>query len=403
MNRPSRDKTCLQDLAHFGGRPLFERLLTVGRPNIQNQAALHERLQGAMDRHWLTNDGPLVQELERRFADLLSVPHCIAVSNATVGLQVAALALGIKGKVLLPSFTFVGTAHALAWIGLEPVFCDVHPADHSLDPADVERRMSPEVGAILAVHLWGRACQVEALQAVADRHGIPLLLDAAHALGCGHAGRPLGRSGAAEVFSLHATKAINSLEGGLITTEDAALAERVRLMRNFGFDIQGRVVSLGTNAKMNEFCAAAGLSNLEGFDTLREHNRRVFGAYRRELAGLPGLRLHEPAPGELFNYHYAVVELAPGLARLRDPLIDLLLAENVYARRYFHPGCHRSEPYAAMPQALPVTQQLSESLLQLPTGLQLDEDEAAALGRLVAWCVGNAPAVLQVMGREPAT
>lgn len=400
MNRQSSCKSELKDLALFGGRPLFDRLLTVGRPNILDRAGQLRRLEGAMERHWLTNDGPLVRELELRFGELLEVTHCVAVGNATVGIQVAAMALGVRGEVLVPSFTFVGTAHALKWIGLEPVFCDVLPEGHGLDPADVERRIGPRTGAILGVHLWGRACEVEALQAIADRHGIPLLLDAAHALGCGHAGRPLGAYGAAEVFSLHATKAINSLEGGLITTEDAALAERLRLMRNFGIHEDGRVVSLGTNAKMNEFCAAAGLSNLEGFGALREHNRRLSAAYGEALAGVPGVRFHEPARGQAFNYHYAVVEvLTPELAACRDVLIDVLLAENVYARRYFHPGCHSSEPYAALSRPLPVTERLSRSLIQLPTGLQLDEDEAAALGRCVAWCLRNAPAILDRAGR----
>jgi dTDP-4-amino-4,6-dideoxygalactose transaminase len=292
----------------------------------------------------------------------------------------------------------------MQWLGIEPVFCDVRADDHTLDPDDVERRIGPRTGAILGVHLWGRACQVEALQAIADRHGIPLLLDAAHALGCGHAGRPLGLSGKAEVFSLHATKALNSLEGGLITTADAELANKLRLMRNFGFGGEDRVLSLGINAKMNEFCAAAGLSNLEGFEPLREHNRLIFEAYRSTLDGLPGLRLHAPDPGQLANHHYAVVELAPDLAPGRDALAELLRAENVFARRYFRPGCHLSEPYVAKAQSLPVSERLSRSLLQLPTGLQLDAAEAAEIGRLIAWCLRNGPAIAErrQAGVQPA-
>lgn len=387
-----RDKSGVADLALFGGPPLFDRTLTVGRPNIMHTEVLHAHLQGVLQRGWLTNDGPLVQEFERRCAALLDVPHCIAVSNATIGLQVVAAALDLRGRVLMPAFTFIGTAHALRWMGLEPEFCEVRPEDHTLDPDDVARRLGPGVGAILGVHLWGRACQHDALQALADRHGVPLFYDAAHAFACGHAGRPIGRLGAAEVFSLHATKAINAFEGGLITTVDGALAERLRLMRNFGIRSDGRVVSLGTNAKMNEACAAAGLANLDGLDALCAHNRSLAEAYREALAGVPGLRLHGPAPGERFTHHYAVVEL-PADGPHPAALAELLLAEGVYVRRYFEPGCHRCPPYDTQPMDLPVTDRLARTLVQLPTGWQLVPHEAAALGRLLAWCVAEAPSI----------
>lgn len=388
-----RAKSVLDDLACFGGSPLFERELAVGRPNMRNTDSLMERLQDVLRRGWLTNDGPLVQEVERRFAEVLEVPHCVAVCNATIGLQVALAALGVQGEVLLPSFTFIGTAHALQWMGLRPVFCDVENDGHGLDPADVERRITTDTGAILGVHLWGRACQVESLQAIADRHVIPLVLDAAHALGCGHQGRPLGCRGAAEVFSLHATKAVNALEGGLITTTDPVLARRMRLMRNFGITAQGQVATLGINAKMSEFHAAAGLNNLEGMAALCDHNHGLFQAYGQALDGVPGMRLHAPAAGERFTYHYTVLEIESTLPIDRDRMLALLLAENVYARRYFDPGCHRSEPYLSTAQSLPVTERLSRTLLQLPTGWQLDAYDAEALGRLIAWCAHQGSAI----------
>ncbi|MCA6215293.1 DegT/DnrJ/EryC1/StrS family aminotransferase [Ideonella sp. B7] len=375
--------------ALLGGVPLFDRTLYVGRPSMAPEAEVHARIQSALDRRWLTNDGPLVQELEHRCAERLQVPHCIAVANATLGLEVALRALGVQGEVLLPAFTFIGTAHAAQWLGLTPVFCDVRDADHGLDPAEVARRITPATGAILGVHLWGRACAVEALEDIARRHGIPLILDAAHAMGCGHAGRPLGSRGTVEVFSLHATKGLNSLEGGLVTTTDEALAQRIRLMRNFGIPDEDQVSCVGTNAKMNEFSAAVGLCNLDHFDDLCAHNHRLYEAYATALAGVPGLRLVAPAPGEAFSHHYIVLEVLPGAALDRDQLVRLLRAENVYARRYFRPGCHRGEPYRSRPggpPSLPVTDRLSQTLLQLPSGRQLSPDEAQRLGqRLANW------------------
>ncbi|KAB0583271.1 aminotransferase class I/II-fold pyridoxal phosphate-dependent enzyme [Ideonella dechloratans] len=376
------------------GAPLFDRVLYVGRPSMAPDAEVHARIQGALDRRWLTNDGPLVQELERRCAERLQVPHCIAVNNATLGLEVALRALDVQGEVLLPAFTFIGTAHAAQWLGLTPVFCDVRDADHGLDPEDVERRITPATGAILAVHLWGRACAVEALEAIARRHGIPLILDAAHAMGCGHAGRPLGSRGTVEVFSLHATKGLNALEGGLITTADDALAERIRLMRNFGIPGEDLVDCVGTNAKMNEFSAAVGLCNLDHFEALCAHNLRLHAAYADGLAGVPGLRLMVPEAGQAFSHHYIVLEVLPQAPLDRDRLVSLLRAQNVYVRRYFRPGCHHGEPYRSRPggpPVLPVTDRLSRSLLQLPSGLQLTPEEAHRIGRFIASCL-RAPA-----------
>lgn len=372
------------------GAPLFDRVLYVGRPSMAPDAEVHARIQGALDRRWLTNDGPLVQELERRCAEHLQVPHCMAVNNATLGLEVALRALDVQGEVLLPAFTFIGTAHAAQWLGLTPVFCDVRDADHGLDPEDVERRITPATGAILAVHLWGRACAVEALEDIARRHGIPLILDAAHAMGCGHAGRPLGSRGTVEVFSLHATKGLNALEGGLITTADDALAERIRLMRNFGIPGEDLVDCVGTNAKMNEFSAAVGLCNLDHFEALCAHNLGLHAAYADGLAGVPGLRLMVPEAGQAFSHHYIVLEVLPEAPLDRDRLVSLLRAQNVYVRRYFRPGCHHSEPYRSRPggpPVLPVTDRLSRSLLQLPSGLQLTPEEAHRIGRFIASCL----------------
>jgi dTDP-4-amino-4,6-dideoxygalactose transaminase len=326
---------------------------------------------------------------------MLEVEHCVAVANGTLGLQLLAKAAGLTGQVLMPSFTFIGTAHALAWIGLEPVFCDIDPSTHTLDPASVEAAITPATSAILGVHLWGRPCDVEALSAIAVAHHIPLFFDAAHALGCSHEGRPVGGLGDAEVLSFHATKVANAGEGGVIATDDAELAARMRLMRNFGFAGYDEVLGLGVNAKMSELAAALGLTSLDDFAGFVEVNRRNHARYEAELAGVPGLRVLPYDPAERNNFQYVVLEMEPDLAtRLpRDDLVAVLHAENVLARRYFFPGCHHAEHYRSAAWSLPVTDDVAARVVVLPTGTAVSEEDVALVAAVVRVAASHSAAV----------
>ena len=387
----AKAKKSIHDLAILGGEPMFSEMLHVGRPNILDPEGLYARIRGAVERKWLSNDGLLVLELEREFAKFLGVKHCIAVANATLGIQLLIEALGIRGKVLMPAFTFIGTAHAVQWQKATPVFCDVLEDKHTLDPRKVREAMSPEIEAILGVHLWGRPCEIDELQAIAQEWGVPLIFDAAHALGSSYRGQKVGGFGGAEVFSLHATKAINGIEGGLVTTNDPSLAEKLRASRNFGFT--GRfdaVEGLGINAKMNEFSAAMALSNLAKFEVIASHNKAILDAYRSSLSGSDSVKIYLDPDAR--SHHYAVLQVADDSGLSRDDLLAILDAENIHARRYFWPGCHRSEPYARESAAidLPVTDALAQSLLQLPTGQQLSAAQASDLGNLLAFCVRDA-------------
>ena len=194
-------KRTLGDLARWGGPPLFAEPRHVGLPTTGNRERFLDRVNGILDRRWLTNDGPCVRELEERIGALLGVKHCLAMASGTVALAIAARALGLSGEVIVPALTFVATAHALQWQGITPVFCDVDPATHSIDPAQVEALITSRTTGIVGVHLWGRPCDVDALTRVARAHGLKLLFDAAHAFGCSHAGRMVGTHGDAEVFS----------------------------------------------------------------------------------------------------------------------------------------------------------------------------------------------------------
>jgi dTDP-4-amino-4,6-dideoxygalactose transaminase len=381
----------LDDLAIFGGPAEFNRQLHVGRPHVGDRDALLSRVNDVLDKRWLTNDGLYVRELERRISDYLGIAHCVATSSGTTALEIAARAAGLHGEVIVPSFTFVATAHALAWQGFTPVFCDVDPLTHNIDPKEVEQVITDETTGIIGVHLWGRPCDVDALSKIARRHGLKLLFDAAHAFGCSRGGRMIGGFGDAEIFSFHATKVVNTFEGGAIVTNDDDLASKARLMRNFGFADYDEVVSLGINGKMAEFAAAMGLTCLEGLEEFVARNRRNYDGYHDGLDGLLALVTYDEA--ERQNYHHVVVEVDETLTGLsRDELQEVLWAEGVFARRYFYPGCHRMEPYrsiAATHSHLPVTERLAERILLLPSGGDLDPERVADVCGLIRFAVAH--------------
>src|SRR5438034_754783 len=255
-----------KDLAINGAPPMFAEPLHVGRPNIGNRERFLQRTNEMLDRGWLSNNGPLVQEFERKIADYLRVAHCVAMCNGTIALEIATRALNLKGEVIVPSYTFIATAHALQWQEITPIFADIDPATHNLDPAAVWRMITPRTSGIIGVHLWGRASPVKELEAIAREHNLRLMFDASHGFGCSLNGELLGGFGECEVFSFHATKFFNTFEGGAVVTNNDTLAEKMRLMRNFGFSGYDNVIYPGTNGKMSEIAAAMGLTNLEDLD-----------------------------------------------------------------------------------------------------------------------------------------
>lgn len=387
-------KNKIEDLAFFGGQPAFAEVLHVGRPNIGNRAKFEGRVADILDRRWLTNGGRYVRELEQRIADLVKVEHCVAICNATVALEIAIRALGMTGEVIVPSFTFVATAHALQWQEITPVFCDVDPRNHTIDPRKIEEMITPRTTGIIAVHLWGGACDIDALSEIAKRRGLKLLFDSAHAFGNSYHGKMIGGFGDAEVFSFHATKFLNSLEGGAVVTNDSELAKKIRLMKNFGFTFYDHTDYIGTNGKMNEISAAMGLTNLESMNDFIDVNRRNYKQYGTELSHLPGVSLLTYNEAELCNYQYVVLEIdANETLVMRDQLMEIFHKENVLARRYFYPGCHQMEPYRSLfPDAgvmLPETEKLTGKILCLPTGTAVGEDEIALICQILRFTLEN--------------
>jgi dTDP-4-amino-4,6-dideoxygalactose transaminase len=389
------EKTHVDELALFGGQPAFVQSLHVGRPNIGNRQEFLALVNDMLDRRWFTNDGPFVQELERQVATMLGVRHCVAVCNATIALDLTARALGLTGEVILPSFTFVASAHALQWQGITPVFCDVDPQTHNIDPAKIPSLITARTTGILGVHVWGRACDVERLAAIARQHQLKLMFDAAHAFGCSYNGRMIGGFGDAEVFSFHATKFFNTFEGGAVTTNSDELADKLRGMRNFGFAGIDDVAQLGTNGKMSEISAAMGLTSLPSLDALIAANHSNYLAYSRDLDHLRGIRLVRYDKEDKSNYQYIVAEIDEQEARIsRDLLVRILHAENVLARRYFYPGCHQMEPYRSLfPDAglaLPESERLTQKVFQLPTGTAVAEVDIHRICGVIRFVLANA-------------
>jgi len=375
------------DLAINGAPPMFAEPIHVGRPNIGNHKRFLQRASDILDSGWLSNNGPIAQEFEQRIAAFLGVRHCVAMCNGTIALEIATRALELKGEVIVPSYTFIATAHALQWQEITPIFADIDPATHNLDPAAVWRMITPRTTGIVGVHLWGRASPVKELEAIASEHNLRLMFDASHGFGCSLDGKLLGGFGECEVFSFHATKFFNTFEGGAVVTNNDTLAEKMRLMRNFGFSGYDNVIYPGTNGKMAEIAAAMGLTNLEDMDDFVATNRRNYQCYRDAIASVPGLSLLEYDESERNNYQYVVVEVAPYFPVTRDRIVEALHAENVLARKYFWPGCHNMEPYRSYyPHAglvLPNTNRVAERVVVLPTGSALRADAIRGIASIL--------------------
>ena len=402
-------KQCIEDLSYFGGEAAFVNTLHVGRPNIGNREMLFGRFKDMLDRNWLTNRGPFVRDFEDQVARLLGVKHCVAMCNGTVALEIAARALNLKGEVIVPSFTFIATAHCLQWQEITPVFCDVDPETYTIDPARIEELITPRTTGIIGVHLWGHGCNVEAIEAIARKHNLRFIFDASHSFACSYEGKMIGSFGDAETFSFHATKFINTFEGGAVVTNNDQLAEKMRLMKNFGFSGLDNVIYIGTNGKMSEIAAAMGLTSLEEMDHFIAVNKRNHSAYLKNLGHQNGLKLATYDEKERNNYQYVVFEIDEKQTGVsRDCLMEILHAEGIRARRYFYPGCHKMEPYRSyFPHAgllLPVTERLVNRILCLPTGSDVDLGDVESICEIITFVISNADEVrnkLKKNGKKP--
>jgi len=392
---PCRKRSML-DLAVFGGLPSFEPPVFVGQPVVQNIPGVLHELGEVLESRRLSNDGPRVRAFEEAVKRVTGTRHCIATDNGTSALQIAARGLQMRGEVIVPAFTFIATPHAFAWQGLDPVFVDVDPQTHTIDVRAVEAAITPRTTAICGVHLWGNPCDVDALSAIAERHGLTLMFDAAHALGCeDDSGRRIGGFGKAEILSFHATKFVSAFEGGAVVTNDPDLAGILRRLRNFGFDSSGNVASLGINAKMSEASAVMGLHSLRHYDSIVAANRRNLQRYRANLQDCSGLEFVTPRDPRASNCQYVVAVADERETRIsRDTLLACLHAEGVFAKAYFVPPCHLAEPYRSRrKRPLPVSEELARLVLCLPTGLAMGDEDVDRVSELIRLILTYGPAI----------
>jgi dTDP-4-amino-4,6-dideoxygalactose transaminase len=320
---------------------------------------------------WVTNNGQMVRELEARLKDVLGVKHLFYVNNGTIALQLAIKALELQGEVLTTPFSYVATTSSLVWEGCKPVFVDIDPETLCIDPERLEAHITPRTSAILGVHVYGNPCATEAIEAVAKRHGLKVIYDAAHAFGVRTGPRSVLEAGDISTLSFHATKLFHTIEGGAVVTSDDALAHRISYLRNFGHDGPEAFQGLGINGKSSELHAAMGLCVLPDVPDLIARRRQLSEAYDARLLHHPELRRPTLQAGTTYNYAYYPIVLSSE-QRLLD-VTRALAAREVTPRRYFYPSLH-TLPYVE-PQAAPVSADISTRVLCLPLYPQLSLDE----------------------------
>lgn len=326
--------------------------LYVSRPMLPDLADLNDCLQQIWNSRQVTNHGPFSLKLEARLGALLEVPTAKVFNNATIGLLAALKLFDLRpgSEVITTPMTFAATAHAIAWNNLQPVFADVTERDLTIDPEAVQAAITPNTSAILAVHVYGCVCDHAALQEIADTHGLKLIYDAAHAFGTRWRGQSVASLGDASVFSFHATKLFNTLEGGLLTTPHARDAEKIYFLRNFGIKSEEDVVSIGINGKVNEVQAAIGLLNLEIYEAEQRQRAALRERYLDMLAGLDGIIVQDVGPDVTQSEQYFLVRIdAERFGRSRDAVKAELEKYNIFSRKYFYPLCTDYDPYKSLP------------------------------------------------------
>jgi len=319
----------------------------------------------------LTNEGKFHKELEKELCKYLGVKHISIFSNGTLGLITALQALKITGEVITTPFSFVATSHALWWNNIKPVFVDIEPVTFNLDPAKIEAAITPQTTAIMPVHVYGNPCNIAAIKEIADRYGLKIIYDAAHAFGVKLNGDSVMNAGDLSVLSFHATKTYNTIEGGAIVCQDEAMKKRIDFLKNFGFADEVTVVGPGINAKMNEVQAAFGLLQLKYVDGAIAKRKTITEYYRKHLAGIPGITCSADMKDVVHTYSYFPILVDKSkYGSNRDDIYDSLMKLNIYARKYFYPLISQFPTYkgleSAQPGKMPVAEKITLEVLCLP-------------------------------------
>lgn len=367
-----------------------EKLLTVTAPLLPDLEDFNALLKEIWDSKWITNNGRFHQQLEKELAEYLNVPFLSLFTNGTLPLITALQAMDVKGEVITTPYSFVATTHSIWWNGLKPVFVDIEPSTCNIDPAKIEAAITPQTTAIMPVHCYGKPCDTKAIQDIADRYGLKVIYDAAHAFGVDVDGESLLNAGDMSTLSFHATKVYNTIEGGALVMKDEETKRKIDYLKNFGFRNEVEVVAPGINSKMDEMRSAYGILALRQVDEAIEARHRVAMQYRDALKNVPGLRFFEDMPGVKHNYSYFPVFInAEDYGMTRDQLYFKLKESNILGRRYFYPLISTFEPYRALPSStaenLPVATRIADEVICLPMHHELtDSDVERVIGIIKA-------------------
>ena len=359
----------------------FPERIYVTRPVFPTIEQVTEKLRDIWAAKWLTNNGPQHTMLEQELTEHLKVPYLSLFNNGTIALIVACQSLRLSGEVITTPFTFAATPHVLSWNNIRPIFCDIDPETMNIDADKIESMITPQTTAILAVHVFGTPCNVEKIREVADRYGLKVVYDAAHAFGVEIGGRGIGTFGDISMFSFHATKLYHTVEGGALTHGDKNLKARIDLLKNFGIKNEEEVVMPGINGKLNEISAAVGRIMLGYVEDERQKRIALHKIYDEELSGVDGIKIMPKCGDDVkLNYQYYVVRIDEKIfGRSRDFVYDEFKKYNVYSRKYFHPLCSDFTCYrqlnSARPENLPVATEVGKQVLSLPMYGELTADD----------------------------
>lgn len=394
----------MPELSILGGQPAFDAMLPITRPTMPDFAAVEPRLREIYASGMITLDKS-VRELESRVAGYLGVRNVVAVSSNSTGQMLVLRALGLsKGEVIVPSFSFCMSSHVLLWAGLEPVFVDCDPVTCTVDPKRVEEAITPRTVAILGVHIWGNPCRADELLEIADRRGLRFITDAAQAMGSSLKGRKTGGLAHAEVFSCSPTKILTCGEGGLVATDDDAIAAKVRKGRVYGLNPDYTCDIVGLNARMSESNAALGVASFEALERNMAARRERFAQYRALIGAVPGVTLPEPTPGAVPNGQYFAFYVdEAGFGLTRDELYKVLALENIMPRKYFDPPLHELAVNRGFRRHdLTVTERMTKRVLSVPLYSHSTPEMIEKVSDAVARAQRSAGRVREALERQTA-
>ncbi len=360
----------------------------VTQPYLPPLEEFYPYLEKIWGSKWLTNGGPFHQELEIKLADYLGVDHLALFANGTLALVTALQTLKITGEVITTPFSFVATAHSLLWNGFKPVFVDIHPETFNLDPEKIEAAITPHTTAIMPVHVYGKPCDVEKIQKIADAYGLKVIYDAAHAFAVKYNGESLLKHGDLSTMSFHATKVFNTFEGGAIVCPDAKTKKHIDDLKNFGYHDEVTVVGTGINAKMNELQSAFGLLQLKHIDKAIDRRREIDAQYREQLSSVLGISCPTIHADTTYNYAYFPILIEKEYPLSRDELNDKLRQLGIFPRRYFYPLISEFPMYRGLPSAaqsnLPIAKKTADQVLCLPIYPSLEKEHIIRIASIIA-------------------